>query len=92
MNTTGHNSTPAVRLNENLFPNIGISSGEIPRVFSSEKIFTPITSAISALAIKKPPRIKNNLVGLLLMIVRIIGIKYIKDEYDQKKKIGDYQP
>ena len=56
MKTTGHNKTPAVKLNENSFPNNGILKGAIPNVLSSENILTPITSAINALAIKKPPK------------------------------------
>ena len=46
--------------------------------FSNENIFTPITSAIRALVIKKPPRNKNKRVGLCLTIVWIIQIKYYK--------------
>jgi hypothetical protein len=72
INTTGHNKTPAVKLKENSLPNNGILIGEIPKVLSNENIFTPITSAIKALAIKNPAKNINSLVDLLLMMLVII--------------------
>ncbi len=50
--------------------------GVMPIAFSSENIFTPITSAIMALVIKKPPNNKYSFVALSLMIVGIIGVEY----------------
>ena len=79
INNTGQNKTPAVRLNEKSFPKIFRWAGLAPKVYSSENNFTPISSAISALAIKKPPRIINNREGLFLMIVWIIQVKNKKD-------------
>lgn len=79
MKTTGHSNTPAVRLKEKLSPKNRRLTGLTPSVFSSEKIFVPITSAISALVIKKPPRIINKRVALLLMILLSIEMKDVKD-------------
>jgi len=92
MNTTGHNNTPAVRLKENSFPKMFRRNGWIPIVSSKEKSFTPINSAINALQINIPARIIKSRVGLLLMIVWIIEIKNIKDQYQQEKDIGRDQP
>jgi hypothetical protein len=70
--TTGHSKTPAVRLNEKLFPKSRRSAGAIPSDFSSENNFTPMISAIKALAIKNPPSMMNNLVDLSLIMLWII--------------------
>ena len=67
--TTGHNKTPAVRLNpKSLTPKKLKLNGDKPRVSSKENIFTPINSATSALAIKKPPKMINRLTDLSLNI------------------------
>ena len=55
--------------------------GSIPIVSSRENNFTPISSAIKALQMKIPARIMNNRVGLFLMIVWIIEIENINDQY-----------
>jgi hypothetical protein len=58
INTTGHNKTPAVKLNERLLsPKNERLIGSMPINFSSENIFTPINSASRAFATKKDPRI-----------------------------------
>jgi hypothetical protein len=43
-----------------------------PKVSSNEKIFTPINSAINALATKKPAKIIKSLVLFVLMMDCII--------------------
>jgi hypothetical protein len=75
--TTGQSSTPQVRLKEYVPPNKWMAAGFHPSVVSREKIFTPINSAIRAEVRKIPARMINNLVGLFLMIVWIIQVKYI---------------
>ena len=60
--TTGHNSTPAVRLNPKpSTPKILKLKGVNPKVDSSEKIFPPINSATTALVIKNADKINNSL-------------------------------
>src|SRR5689334_17645672 len=54
MKTTGHSSTPAVKLSEPDWPNSFHSNGAMPSVVSSAKILTPMNSAISALQTKIP--------------------------------------
>jgi len=78
-NTTGHNNTPQVRLKEYSPPNKRMAAGFQPSVASRENIFTPINSAIRAVEIKIPARMMNKRVGLSLMIVWIIEVKYIVD-------------
>jgi hypothetical protein len=50
-------------------PNKLISKGLIPRVPSTENIFTPINSAMMALAIKKLAKMMNSLVSFVLNII-----------------------
>ena len=59
--TTGHITTPAVRLKLINSPNTVYENESNPKVFSNEKIFTPINSAIIAFETKKPPKIRNNM-------------------------------
>ena len=69
INTTGHNRTPAVRLKFNLFsPKKDKLAGPNPKVSSKENIFTPMNSAMIALAIKNPPSTTNRTVDLSLNI------------------------
>jgi hypothetical protein len=75
----GQSKTPAVRFKDKSLPKIFIWSGDSPSVFSREKIFTPIISAIKAFAIKKPARIKNSRDALSLRIPGIIEIKNVKE-------------
>jgi hypothetical protein len=57
MKTTGQSNTPAVRLKERFScPKNERDTGRIPNVFSSEKIFTPINSAITAFETKNIPK------------------------------------
>ena len=68
-NSSGHNKTPHVRLNDKpLCPNNVMLDGVRPNNFSSENIFVPMHSAINALATKKAVKPINSLAGLLLSI------------------------
>jgi hypothetical protein len=58
-NTIGQSSTPAVKLSEPVCPNRFQSSGAMPSVSSSAKIFTPMNSAMIAFATKNPERTMN---------------------------------
>jgi hypothetical protein len=69
--TIGHNSTPTVMLKESVLPKTSQAIGVIPSVRSTEKIFTPINSAIIALAIKNDPSIKKRIVLLFSFIPQI---------------------
>ncbi len=60
MNTTGHSRVPAVKLSEPVWPNRFQFSGAMPRVSSSAKIFTPISSASTALPQKNAASTMNN--------------------------------
>jgi hypothetical protein len=66
--------------------------GVKPKVFSKEKIFTPITSASKAFVIKKPANIKKSLVGLLLIIEWIIQQKNKNELKEKKKEIKQQNP
>jgi hypothetical protein len=64
-NSSGHNKTPQVKLNDNPdSPKIERLEGFIPNTASNENIFPPIHSAIKALATKNAVMPKNNFVGL----------------------------
>src|SRR5687768_7611580 len=93
MNTTGHSSTPAVRLKEKFSPKNRRFTGSSPTDCSSEKSLEPISSAISALAIKKPASTRKSRVALLLIIDSTIQKKYNKNNLQhQKPKIHEHQP
>jgi hypothetical protein len=68
-NSKGHNNTPQVKLKANPdSPNKVKFIGLKPNTASSEKIFPPMHSAISAFATKNAVMPKNNLVGLSFKI------------------------
>ena len=67
--TTGHNITPAVRLNPrpSTPKNVKLNGG-IPNNFSSENILDPTNSATMVLAIKKQASTINSKAALFLKI------------------------
>src|SRR5688500_6344323 len=93
MKTTGHSTTPAVRLNEKFSPKNRRFTGSSPADSSSENILDPISSAMSALAIKKPASTRKSRVALLLMIDSTIQKNYYKKNLQyQEPEIRDHQP
>jgi hypothetical protein len=76
-NITGQGITPTVKLNDKSFtPNKEKFALGIPNVSSNEKILTPIISETRALAMKNPASMMNNLVGLSLIILCIMPVRY----------------
>ena len=63
--TTGQSRTPVVRLKPKpSVPNKRKLNGDMPKVASKEKIFTPMNSATMAFVMKNPPKMKSSIVGL----------------------------
>jgi hypothetical protein len=66
----GQVKTPADMLKDKLgTPNKSISNLFIPKVSSTENIFTPINSESMALATKNDPKTSNNLLSLVLKVM-----------------------
>src|SRR6478609_3790962 len=92
-NSSGHNKTPQVRLNDNpLCPNNVKLEGRHPNNFSSENILVPIHSAINALATKKAVIPINSFTGLLLSIWYIFQNKEKKDLHKKANNIYIQKP
>ena len=92
-NSSGHNKTPQVRLNDNpLWPNSVMEDGCSPNNFSNENIFVPIHSAIKALATKNAVKPRNNFVGLLLSMWYIFQNKEKINLNEKANNVGVKQP
>jgi hypothetical protein len=73
MKMIGQSSTPAVKLNDPVWPNRLHPNGGRPSVVSSAKIFTPTNSATIALPTKKAVRPRNSRVERASSSDAVIG-------------------